>query len=1573
MQAKPLIGLRAGADLSSDSDDFYSESSFHEPVPTVRVSQSLTSVLLMVPKAEGQFDDINDIAPHISAFLENLKDFTIPTVFPAEVSFIPENVVPDELTLLLRDFVINPENDAAFEGITSWDSSEFPDAILAQIDLVKFARNVEVDLSVYADKKIDSRILSLVHYALGAVTEPHCAVYHTMVSLEEYLKFPSVAPLAQIFPEFTIDDLVRELCQQLIGLFPRHPFLASIVHNLAEAVPTVADVVNMLPTEEVSDSELSDSFFEELRELRDKGRSQQEFFEGFMKAEPVVNPLECVTLVNTIDTVTLSEPPHMLTYLLEDGTEEMTPMQFQNWIVSIRCERCEAVQGQVQIPQVQPKAQRCANSYQSRSLMSCSDDFPSVSEASVDFYLDLIRNIDDFDIKRQTIPKAVPAVLYSLYLPVLHTVNVTRESIELCGSLYSNMLTMERDGHLALKSGDIQRIERSINYFKRQVSTDNFDVTPVVEQQSKREQPPTAVDLPECFVSAMAIVNYEMMVNGRSPLSMEIFGGEVQVTEENEKLASRQWRAQYLWHLYTTVQFAPYMVFRLAFALAVNLSETNPAVSCNLLFEGLYTLVNTIPAMKKYPCVRSALLLFGKTLDRLNSYYYCAMVLDNFFLTDIRNASYSSEIAQVAQRNRDVIRALFHYNQSLKHFVAHETTDPAIYVGQNVAAIYAERAMYVQAMSVLAFLLHESYDIPIDKKREKMEVLALGSLRLPPRTKAKYVHHGTVFKPDPSNISTALSGASLVALFGKLRLYNHAFTVLDTVCATCPSASLQKLFTYIRMWLYHRQNDYEKLVDMIPIIEIAKPRASFLSHLGILTPNSLDTTLAVPHLMARIHLNRRKFQAAVFWSEILIHICQHVSLKDLGNAFLMRGLALLMLARSNVEPISLTTADVPSKIGVWIIDKKLTRQYVMEEALSSLDTAQKCYLRVGSCKKLASCRLWLADIALSEKMTPRSPQLFTKAKLADSAKSIKFDHSPIEIAVLMQDIDKLVSSLMHPLYIIHSEILMARYNLMNKELDPAKKRFGFALDNFMNLFVCGNQFLPDDFRLKTVNYCFILARELCCLLMEFDTSFINDRLFCFDLMNSLHALFRERLRVIDGESQTPISPSFDLSAYVLDLERPLVPQFGPLLIENGFITEKAEREPLGYGNYLAMIAANIRLFEQQKITEEEMTRQNRRVCKNIEMKSETIRRQRASQLPPDVTFEYLARSNPAGSGVVFVEILGNEIVVYVPSTGSRRSLQIFSSDAKPSLFQGKFLEGIAELVNTDKKAKLPGILKQGKICESAASSLFGDLLQPLSQRKVVIKPDDQSLGSKPFGKSTKGALVTTDPGPNPIVIVPSLDAEMIPFELLLPNSLVIRSPYYLSLLLKPMVLRNTKIPRPVICWNKSDTGARRSAETVTHLYAVFTGSEEPVRLVFTTPKTLNMPNPLCKGSKESEFTKRFDFCDFVEVVPNSLPKYVSGSSSIFIFTYTDICEMNSLVSALIHQYPFSSFMFIPEPSMRDAFREIRSILERHSRRQAQSKGQPQPVLEDPLLFATTLKLTLERLLKVPIPLVTHAH
>ena len=452
MQAKPLIGLRAGADLSSDSDDFYSESSFHEPVPTVRVSQSLTSVLLMVPKAEGQFDDINDIAPHISAFLENLKDFTIPTVFPAEVSFIPENVVPDELTLLLRDFVMNPENDAAFEGITSWDSSEFPDAILAQIDLVKFARNVEVDLSVYADKKIDSRILSLVHYALGAVTEPHCAVYHTMVSLEEYLKFPSVAPLAQIFPEFTIDDLVRELCQQLIGLFPRHPFLASIVHNLAEAVPTVADVVNMLPTEEVSDSELSDSFFEELRELRDKGRSQQEFFEGFMKTEPVVNPLECVTLVNTIDTVTLSEPPHMLTYLLEDGTEEMTPMQFQNWIVSIRCERCEAVQGQVQIPQVQPKAQRCANSYQSRSLMSCSDDFPSVSEASVDFYLDLIRNIDDFDIKRQTIPKAVPAVLYSLYLPVLHTVNVTRESIELCGSLYSNMLTMERDGHLALKS-----------------------------------------------------------------------------------------------------------------------------------------------------------------------------------------------------------------------------------------------------------------------------------------------------------------------------------------------------------------------------------------------------------------------------------------------------------------------------------------------------------------------------------------------------------------------------------------------------------------------------------------------------------------------------------------------------------------------------------------------------------------------------------------------------------------------------------------------------------------------------------------------------------------------------------------------------------------------------------------------------------------------------------------------------------------------------------------------------------------------------------------------------------------
>lgn len=1572
MQAKPLIGLRAGADLSIDSDDFYSESSFNEPVPAVRVSQSLTCVLLM-PTAEGRINDINDISPHISAFLESYKTYTNPTAFPAEISFIPENIVPNDLTRLLADFVIDPSDDSAFSSIINWDSSEFPDAILAQIDILRFYREIDVDLNVYTDKKIDSRILALVHFALGTTSiDPHCAVYHTMVSLEEYVKFPTVAAIAKLFPTFTIDDLVRKLCYDLINLFPRHPFLPSIVHNLADAIPTVADVVDMLPPEEVSDHELSDSFFEELRSLREMNEKQPQFLQGLIRQDSIVNPLDCVTLANTMNTVTLSEPPHMVTYLLDDGTDELTPMQFENWIMSIRCERCEAVQCPVPVVEQKPQ-QRCANSYQASRLMSATDPLDNcvLVNEPVEFYLDLIRSIDSFDIKKQGISNSVPPPYYSVYLPVLHAVNVTKETIELTGSLYTNMLTMERDGHLALKSGDIQRIERSINYFKRQVTTETFETTPIVEQETKRLQPPLVVDLPPNFVSAMAIVNYEMMVNGRSPLSLEIFGGEVQITEENEKLASRQWRSQYLWHLYSTGEFSPYILFRLAFALAVNLSETSPEMSCNLLFEGLYVLLNGIPSMKKYPCVRAALLLFGRTLDRLNSYYYCAIVLDNFFLTDIRNASYSSEIAQVAQRNRDVIRALFHYNQALKNFVAHETTDPAIYVGQNVATIYTERAMFVQAMSILTFLLGESYDIPIEKKREKMEVVALGSLRLPPRAKAKYVSHGSVFRPDPSNVSTALTGVSLVALFGKLRLYSPAYALLDAVCSHCTSPSIQKLFSYVRMWLYHRRNDYDRLLEMIPKIELTKPRAAFLSHMGILTPNSLDTTLAIPRLMTRIHLNQKQYQKALFWSEMFIQVSRNVSVKDLGNAFSMRGLALLFLARSGVS-VCFANTDVPPKVGAWITDRKLSRTELIEEALSSFYTAQFCYLRVGSYKKLVHCRLWLADIVMSETVTPRAPRLFTKAKVADTGTGPKFDYSPIDLLVLTKEIDKLVSQLMHPCYIIHGQLLMARYNLLKNEIESAKKRFEFAMNNFVNLFVCGNYFLPDDLRLKTLHYSVVLAKYMCRVLMEFDTDFINDRLFCFDIMNSVNQIYQERLRVIDCESQTPISRSCDLSPIVLDLENPLVPTFGPLLIDNGFIDENTERETLGYNNYLAMISANIRLFEQQKITEEEMTRQNRRICKAIEVKSETIRRQRASHLPPDVTFEYLSRSNPAGSGVVFVQILANDVMIYIPATGAKRRVPINASDEKSRLFQPKFLDGIAELLNSDKKAKQPSILKQTKVYETAAESLFGELLPWLNKRRVVIQPDDESFSSQRiFGKNTKGALVTTNPGPNSIVIVASVDTQSIPFESLLPNSLVIRTPNYLSLLLKPFqgTVSTPKIPRPVICWSRSDSIGKRSANCAMRILARFSGSEEPV-LAVSKHSTVNIPNPICKG-KEGDFVKKYEFCDFVEVSPSSLPKYLSASSALFIFTYADLCEMNNLVSTLTHQYPFASFMFIPEPSMRDAFHELRSIFERHVRRQ--TSGKSHQVLDDPLTFASTLKLTLERSLKVPIPLVTHAH
>lgn len=1608
--SKPMIiGLRTNHEMSSDSMDFFSDDDDEENVPLQLLqSPSKYGAVTFLKEHKGRIESFLDISPNITAFLANLKEITISPFTCSELSFIPEGVVPEELNRALTDFAKDTNNDDAFQLISEWDRSEFPDAILAQLDLIKFVRNEDADFTVYTDKKLDSRILSLVHFALMKITSDDlpAALYHNMTCLEEFIKFTTVAPIAVLFNDFSVPVLVEGLCRRLIQQFPKHPLVPSVVHNFSEFAD-VSSVLEMLPNEEGSDdlddSFDSDSFFTDIAQTREQREEPLSMFQGLFKRAVIVNPLETIPPTSKIDAITLTEPPEMLTYLLADGGQEMTPMEFQDWIVSIRCERQESVKAPIS-EQVPDRVVSCAQSYRSNPILTAVDEETdeSCAEECVEFFLGLINNIDTFASLKGQVQPVVSAQWYGLYLPVLHTVNLTRDTVELRGATHAKFLTMECEAHLAVSGRDPERMDRVLVYFANQISTDEFPNTPIAKKTDRRKQPQLdiAVDVGS-IVSVMAIIDYELVLHGRSPLSLSSFGTEAVPREDDVRLSNRQWRAQYLWHIYSTQEFSPYLAFRLAFALAVNLAETNVPMACNFVFEGLYTLLANIPDTRRLPCTRSALLLFAELLDRLDRYYYCAMVLDNFFLADIRNTSSSSQIAQMAQRNRDVIRGLFHYNQSLRNFITVNSTEAAIYLGQLVASIYIDRAMFVQAMSILTYLLYESYKIPFTKMREKYDVVALGSLRVPPRSRSKDVNFTSRFMPDPKHVSTALCGTSLITVFVKVHLYQQAHKLLREIWNSCSAMSMRKMLGYIRLWVFHRQNDFQQILANLPSLEVSRSRAGVLSRFGPMVSNSFDPSAASLRLMARVYVNRQQWKEGLFWSEMFIHISKRVSTKELGNGLVLRAMALGFAGSQWTQPISMAAIEIPSNFGKWVVTREMTRDEILGEALSSLAAAIVCYLRVGSVKRLTMARLLAADFMLDHPgLEIKCPVLFSEVN-AVRKEPMKFDGLTLDLASAVSEAEVLATRMMHPLYIIHSELVAARFDMQKGRLSEAKLRFGHAVDNFTNLFVCGRRFLPTNLRLKTLRYVFEIIQRMCQLLMMFDeTEFINDKLFLFDIMNDIHASLNEALKTKVKDSYTATSPSTALSPVVLDLENPKIPKFGPLLVANGFIDTNLDGDPPDFHDYLASITANIHLFEQQKMTEEEMNNLNRKTCRLIEQKSETIRRQRASELPPDTTFSYLTRCCTVVSGIVFVQKLFDEIIVYIPSTGAKRRIVIESATSgqaqtvtvqktevtivnKGNLFEPQFIEYIVGLISLDKKPpfKLSIPLITERMFAKAARTLFGELLDPLLQHKLKTVPDDQAFGqSRLFGKSSKGSLATMDPGDDPITIVSSIDLNFLPFEFMLKDCYVLRCPYYTSLMRKMSVMGYTDVPRPVICWSREDlqsVGYARSMDCLRMILATVCNNDVPVLSVQEARGTVCVPHPLFKPSKEAVFVKKYDFCQFMAAVSDALPQVHGASSSLFVFSYTDLCDMNNLANMILAEYPFASVMFIPASASKTALHEMRRIFERHARRRTFIKNskENQPLqarlFDDPSRFAVTLKVTLEKLLKTPIPLVSH--
>lgn len=147
-------------------------------------------------------------------------------------------------------------------------------------------------------------------------------------------------------------------------------------------------------------------------------------------------------------------------------------------------------------------------------------------------------------------------------------------------------------------------------------------------------------------------------------------------------------------------------------------------------------------------------------------------------------------------------------------------------------------------------------------------------------------------------------------------------------------------------------------------------------------------------------------------------------------------------------------------------------------------------------------------------------------------------------------------------------------------------------------------------------------------------------------------------------------------------------------------------------------------------------------------------------------------------------------------------------------------------------------------------------------------------------------------------------------------------------------------------------------------------------------RSVCFPFPLFSSNQENEFYEtKYKFGDFIDVHPNAFPCKISA---LFVFTYSDLCEMPLMLERMMSEFPFAYYMFIPCQFVRDAFALMIPIYERQEKRMAYADAHvrdciPPPniglqlVMKVPFDFITCLQTTLIHSLGCPIPIIVPTH
>ena len=1541
--------------FSDDSDSGSFSLDFPQAPNTLPLQRPNLQLPPPVTSSSNQIKSLEEALPRIQLFLSKLQDIQIPNKYIGDIFFIPENVLPYDFSLMLAR-VSKEKSDADYQKLITSDFSEYPETIQAQQELLKYTKgdSDEKKLEEFLSNKVDSRILSLLHFALSKDQDAKVAIFHLIASIEDLLKFPSMPPMAVFFSDFSLNDLLKQLSMELVSLFPHHPILPSCIDRLSEFSPDAKLALDLIPESDDDDDFSDDSDFFSEQIIANTAKPVI-----LLPSQYISNLLDFSTeFPKTITTVT--EPPSTLTYQLENGSNQMSPTSFKEWVESIR----------------EPKY---------------SDDL--ISKFMISKQQSKFKN---------ELPDEPNLSLISYCLPVLHMLNSMGLKYIDKGTPFKKLLKAEYDIHNSLIHNYANIFNDSLSYFASNVEKyQNKEVVERIEPLNKLRKIPDSIvkERNKYMLPVLSVSDYEIAIHGRSPLTLAPICKSLPNSSITKNVISNKfWRSKFLYTYYKKYDFSTYVNFRIAFALALNIEDRNPQLALNILFEGIYILLSKLP-LNMSSIVRSTYLLLGEMFDRLNSYYYTALMIDNFFLTDIKDATYSITLGRIAARNNDYLRSTYHYIQSLKHYISKKQSDESLYIAQLVATVYAENGLNHLAISLLSALLYKTYKISFFTDHSSRKVT--GTLQSKKKNNAdfdieKLTSQKDQFSPDPHSLNTSLLALTLIDLLLSARMFDYAKIMLDNVKES--KIHIRRLVSYMQSRYFLKQNKYQEFLESIPKFDINLSRKSN-PRLSILSASTFDTNAGYLRMLAKMSYDHLDFSNALFWSEIIIHTTCKGSMKEFAYGNLIRGKMLYKLYYRTINKceIAQDLTELQEPFAKFICPKFVEKKILFTEGLSSFYLASICFHHVGCFHLSAQASLLFVEMftfyALSHKNASidiEPPKLMTELIGAKEPFQIpiQFDKQTVNIDTVQSKLnstENIISKSLIPIDIIHLQTLQAKVHFLKGKIENSIKYFEFAYNNIQKYFICGYEFIPHYFSISKLCRIHMILQNLAQLLFNYEHSFINNHLILFDILNSIRVMISNRRKSCEEINQRNITPNIDVNTLFLELANPNFPDFNDLLKSHHLlpdadndISNDSDSSSLIILDCLEQIHAIEHLYEAGKLKEDDIVAKNRKLCQKIEMEAESYRRKHQNGIPPDNQYSYVVKHTPKARGLILVFRLFDKIYCYVPETGKKREIDMFKQAATISvkvkgdtltdtigIFDSDFVDFFISLTSVLSKSKHHGRQAQ----KTLKAALFSGLIN--SKPRPTIPDKNPHNGASIFGHSLKGALSTLDCGDEPVIILCSTDLQGIPFETILVQYQVIRTFTYTSLAMKEPNNRNNMDIKPLILRSRLEDPGRYTIPLNDFLYTFGGKPRHEIYNLDRIKETVMQPLFFSKENNEY-YSRKYKFCSIID----NDKKTTIRPNTVFIFSYGDLCELPNELLKRTKDFKFLSFMFIPNSYFKKAMKIMRNIYQRHDKRTKfalahKDEMQSQiEIIHTRNKMLTTMQSTLISNLNIPIPLFT---